>query len=182
MEWILGIVAVVLIYGVWTYNRLIRLQLLKKEAWSGIDVQLKRRHELIPNLLELVRGYSVHERETLEEVTRLRKESAETDDPEKRALLEQSLANDMKKLLLLVEAYPELRAEQSFRRLHEALVEVEDDLQHARRYFNGTVRDFNIMVESFPSNIIASTLKYEPATFFEVSLVIERESPNVSLA
>ena len=165
----------------WTalaFNRLVRLRNLVREAWSGIDVQLKRRHDLVPALVESVRGHARFEGAVLEQVTRLRAER-----PASRALQdgENALADQVRGLLAVAEAYPELRAGESFLALQTQLAEVEDHLQMARRYYNGTVRDHNIAVESFPSNLVARLFGVARLDFFQVESAVERRAPEVRL-
>lgn len=165
----------------WTalaFNRLVRLRNLVREAWSGIDVQLKRRHDLVPALVESVRGHARFEGAVLEQVTRLRAER-----PASRALQdgENALADQVRGLLAVAEAYPELRAGESFLALQTQLAEVEDHLQMARRYYNGTVRDHNIAVESFPSNLVARLFGFARLDFFQVESAVERRAPEVRL-
>ena len=173
------IVLAIATYGIYLYNKLIRQRFLVKEGWSGVDVQLKRRHDLIPNLVELVKAYASHEKETLEHVTELRSQSEKTTNIKEKGAIEKNLAFDVKKVIALVEAYPDLKADKNFRELQENLVEIEDQLQYSRRYYNGTVRDHNTTVESFPANLLANFLGFESADFFEIEYVTEREKPDV---
>ncbi|MDX1379755.1 MAG: LemA family protein [Xanthomonadales bacterium] len=163
----------------WGYNRLIRHRNLVAEARAGIDVQLLKRHQLVPALVETVRGYARHEAETLEGVTALRQPDRLSMDDLNRQ--ERSLGDDIGRLFALAEDYPELRADENFRQLSTQLVEVEDHLQYARRYFNGTVRDYNNEVERFPSNLIAQTFRFRKAEFFEVDNAAQRRNPDVAL-
>lgn len=161
------------------YNRLVRCRNLVREGFSGIDVQLKRRHELVPNLVACVAGYAGFERSLLEDLTRARTATdnlAQINDEESR------LTGSLRSLFALAEAYPDLKAGASFRQLSEQLVGVEDALQYARRYYNGAVRDLNVAVESFPSNLVAGWFGFTPAAYFEVESVAERAAPRVSLA
>lgn len=169
-------------YGIWAYNHIVSLRNMLREAWSGIDVQLKRRHDLIPNLVELVKAYAAHESETLEEVTRLRRESQKQQDPSKIGQLEKDISRDMQRLIALVENYPDLKADKNFRQLQSDLVEVEDHLQYARRYYNGSVRNFNTAIESFPNNILAGWFSFKPQAFFEIEYATERKTPDVSFS
>ena len=176
---ILGLLAVGLAYA---YNRLVRRANLSREAWSGIDVQLKRRHDLVPNLVAVVRAYAKHEREVLESVTAARSEAGGGARPAERMRHENALTGRLKSLLALVESYPQLLADRSFSDLHAQLVEIEDQLQMARRYFNGCVRDYNICVESFPSNLVARLLAFERRDFFELASATERRAPEVRMS
>ncbi|MHB0939593.1 MAG: LemA family protein [Armatimonadota bacterium] len=173
---IIGIVAVWIIA---TYNRFIRLSHLLKEAWSGVDVQLKRRHDLIPNQVETVKGYSGHERETLPEVTALRAQGLHSSDPHARAEAETTLTHPLKSLFAVAEAYSELKANEHYLSLQHTLVEIEEQSQYARRYYNGSVRNFNILAQSFPSNLLAGPFGFRPQEYFEIELSTEREAPEV---
>lgn len=174
--------------GIVAFNRLVRHRNLVREAWSGIDVQLKRRHDLVPPLAEVVRGHAEFERGVLENVTRLRAESPAT-APSRRSPVasrelqdgENALATQMRSLLAVVEAYPELRAGDSYLDLQKRLADVENQLQMARRYYNGTVRDYNTAVESFPSNLVARAAGFALEPFFQVESAIERATPEVRL-
>ena len=168
--------------GVVYFNRLVRARQLLQEAESGIDVQLKRRHDLIPNLIEVVKGYAAHEKNVLENVTRLRTQAADLKAIDKeRAGLENQLTRGLKTIFALAEAYPDLKADGQFINLHKNLTQVEDELQMARRYYNGTVRDLNVLVQSFPGNIVASSFQFKAAEFFEIETVTERAAPEVRL-
>lgn len=158
------------------FNRLVRRRNLVREAWSGIDVQLKRRHDLVPALVESVRGHATFERGVLEEVTRRRGDARAS-----RALQdgENALTGQLRGLLAVVEAYPQLRAGDSFLELQRRLAEVENQLQMARRYYNGTVRDYNIAVESFPSNLVARGFGFGLEDLFQVESASERAVPEV---
>lgn len=176
---LLLLVAVVVAWAIWTYNRLVRLRNQVGEAWAGIDVQLLRRYDLVPSLVETVKGYMKHESRTLERVTELRDHR---DMPtEQRAERESGLSRSIARLFALAEDYPELKASEGFRQLHESLVEIEDHLQYARRYYNGSVRDNNNLVEGFPSMIIAALFGFRSAAFFEIELATRREPPRVAL-
>jgi LemA protein len=178
---ILGIIVAALAYGVVLYNTLVSQRQLKEEGWSGIDVQLKRRSDLIPNLLESVKGYMAHERETLEAVTNARAaaQAGANAGPAERAKLEGALSGALGKLFALAEAYPDLKASANFLEFQQALQTVEDELQMSRRYYNGTARNLNTTVESFPSNIIANSFKFSKAEFFEIEDAADRAVPTV---
>ena len=163
------------------FNRLVRRANLVREAWSGIDVQLKRRHDLVPNLVETVKGYASYENNLLEEVVRLRGQGGTVQASPELEERENSLTSRLRSVLVLAEAYPELRANRSYLELQEQLVEIEDHLQMARRYYNGTVRDYNIAVESFPSNLVARFFGYDLGAFFQVESATERQTPAVDL-
>ena len=176
LTWLLGALIVAAIAIALTFNRLVRHRNLVREAWSGIDVQLKRRHDLVPSLVESVRGHATFERGVLEDVTRLRGSA-----PASRALQdgENALSAQLRGLLAVAEAYPQLRAGESFLELQKRLAEVENHLQMARRYYNGTVRDYNTVVESFPSNVVAGAFGFTLADFFQVESALERAVPEV---
>ena len=178
---ILAIIVAVVGYLIFLYNDLVRKRQLVEEGWSGIDVQLKRRTDLIPNLLETVKGYMGHERETLEAVTNARAAATAGANagPEERAKLEGALSGALGKLLAIAEAYPDLKANTTFLEFQTALQTVEDEIQLSRRYYNGATRDLNTAVESFPSNVIANTFKFEKAEYFELENEADRAVPSV---
>ncbi len=177
-----GVVAILLLLGfVLLFNRLVTLRNRVKESFGGMDVQLKRRHDLVPNLVEAVKGYARHERTTLEEVVAARAEaSAATRIPD-RETREAALGGAVRKLMLLAEAYPDLKADRSFRSLHDDLVKIENDLQYARRYYNGTVRDYNTAQQRFPALLVARWLGHTEAQPFQLDAESERAAPSVSL-
>ncbi|ODT69513.1 MAG: hypothetical protein ABS75_16520 [Pelagibacterium sp. SCN 63-23] len=182
MEWvILALVVGVAGYAIVIYNSLVSKRQMVKEGWSGIDVQLKRRTDLIPNLMETVKGYMTHERETLDAVVsaRARATSMAASGPEARAKAEGELSAALGRLLAVAEAYPDLKANTTFLEFQTALQGVEDEIQMARRYYNGAVRNLNIQVESFPSNLIANAFKFETAEYFELDNEAERAVPQV---
>jgi LemA protein len=178
---ILGIVVVVIGYGIMAYNNLVRQRQLTQEGWSGIDVQLKRRTDLIPNLMEAVKGYMSHERETLEAVTQARAaaQAAQNGTPEQRAQAEGLLSGALGRLFAVAEAYPDLKASANFMQFQEELSNTENEIQLSRRYYNGTARDLNTAVESFPSNVIANTFKFEKVQYFEMENPADRAVPQV---
>lgn len=169
------------IWSVMTYNLLIKYRNLLKEAWSGIDVQLKRRADLIPNLVEAVKGYKQFERSTLENVTALRARAMGAGGIKEKADSENAISQALKSIFAVAEAYQDLKANTSFLDLHKNLVEIEDQLQMARRYYNGTVRDYSIMMQSFPSNLIANGFRFDKAEFFEIEYATERKTPEVKI-
>ena len=180
MPWISAVIVLgILVWGVWTYNRLVRLRNQVNEAWAGIDVQLQRRYDLVPNLVATVRGYMDHESGALERVARLRGNPGL--DVGERADQESGLSRSIGRLFALAEDYPDLKASDGFRQLHSSLVEIEDHLQYARRYYNGSVRDNNNLVEGFPSMIIASMFDFGAASFFEIELASTRLAPMVRI-
>ena len=181
--WILlVIVAVVGGYAIFIYNTLVKNRQLVQEGWSGIDVQLKRRADLIPNMLETVKGYMSHERETLQAVTNARAavQAAGNAGPAERGKLEGLLSQALGKLIAVAEAYPDLKANTTFIEFQGALQTVEDEIQLARRYYNGAVRNLNITVQSFPSNLVAGAFGFKEAEYFELENEADRAVPNVS--
>lgn len=169
----------VLGWAVWTFNRLVRARNQQAEAWSGIDVQLRKRHDLVPALVEVVKGYSAHEQTVLREVTEARREAVGR--PERTDAAEQHLSQGLRHLFALAESYPQLRADTNFLRLSEDLVAIEDQLQYARRYYNGSVRDFRNLAQTFPQNLVAAAFAFHPGEFFEVDSATERAAPAVTL-
>lgn len=179
---ILAIVVGIGIYAVSLYNRLVKLRQMVSEGWSGIDVQLKRRADLIPNLLESVKGYMKHEKSLLEEVTRLRSAAVDAGDapPAERGRIEGALSAALGRLMAVAENYPDLKASQNFLEFQNSLEETENELSMSRRYYNGAARNNNIAVESFPSNLVASQFGFMPAEFFEIDEPGDRATPKVS--
>ena len=175
------IVIVPVLWAGVAYNRLIRAQNMLREAWSGIDVQLKRRYDLIPNLIETVKGYAGHERGVFEQTAALRGQAMQTTAPADRQQSENALTGAIKSIFAVAEAYPDLKANQQFLSLQHNLIEIEDQIQYARRYYNGSVREFNILVQSFPSNLIAALGRFKARDFFEIELATERDAPPVAL-
>ena len=178
----LALLALLGLYGVLTYNRLVRHANLVREGWSGIDVQLRRRANLIPNLVETVKGYATHERGLLEGIAEARGRSIAAEGVAEQAQAERGLSAGLGRLFAVAEAYPELQADDNFRHLQVQLAEIEDHLQMARRYYNGTVRDLNTLVQSFPSNLVAQTCGFREAAFFEREEGAARRVPEVSFA
>ena len=179
---VIVIVAIVIILGIWiasVYNKLIDLRNRKDDQWAQIDVQLKRRSDLIPNLVETVKGYAKHESETLESVIQARNTFVSATTPEEEMKASGELTQAISKLFALSESYPQLKADQNFLSLQADLKDTEDKISYARQFYNDTVLTYNNKVEMFPSNIIASMFHFQKATFFEVSEA-EKEAPNVS--
>jgi len=176
---ILGVLIVLIIVIASIYNKLVKNRNLMQEAWSGIDVFLKKRHDLVPALVETVKGYAAHEKTTLEDITRYRSEAMRAKDTEAQVASENRLANALSNLFVVVEKYPDLKANVNFLRLQQQLADLEHDLESSRRYYNGTVRINNIYVESFPSNLIAGWFKFGKGVFFAVD-TSEKEVPQVS--
>ncbi|MCA9355210.1 LemA family protein [Candidatus Kaiserbacteria bacterium] len=177
MWFLVGVVAIVIVYGIIAYNRFIKLIQRAKEAWADIDVQLKRRYDLIPNLVETVKGYASHERETLDAVTEARANATSTHidpsnvTPEQIAAMagaESALSGALSRLLAVAENYPDLKANQNFLELQRELSDTENKIQAARRFYNGNVRDLNIAIQSFPSNVIAGMFSFKAEEFFEL--------------
>jgi LemA protein len=179
---VLAAIAAVALYAVTLYNRLVKNRQLAGEGWSGIDVQLKRRSNLIPNLVDTVKGYAGHERELLERVTELRAQVGRVaeGDVAERGKLEGLLSGAIGRLLVVAENYPELKANENFLELQETLGEVEDEIQMSRRYYNGAVRNLNVMVESFPSNLVAGQFGFDKRDYFEIDDAADRAVPEVS--
>jgi LemA protein len=174
-------VIALIVWFIFIYNLFVRDRNLIKEAWSGIDVQLKRRHNLIPNLVASVKGYSQHEKTLLEDITQKRSEAVKSESIKEKAPAESDLSGMLKNLFIAVENYPDLKASENFLNLQNQLVEIEDQLQYARRYYNGAVRNYNIRVESFPSNFIAWIFNFKQDNFFEITLATEKATPEVKL-
>ncbi len=172
---LLIIAAAVVVWIIAVYNGLIRLKNRVDEAWSDIDVQTKRRYDLIPNLVNIVKGYATHERELFEKVTEARNRAMGAGTAADKAQAENMLSNTLKSLFAVAEAYPDLKANQNFLELQRELTDTEDKIQASRRFYNGNVRDFNTKIQVFPNNIIAGMLKFTAREFFETSE--EQKSP-----
>ncbi len=166
----IAIIAIVAVWGIMMYNKGVRLRNQVEESWSSISVQLKRRYDLIPNLVNTVKGYARHEQETLEKVINLRNQAQAVpqSDPEGQAQAEQALSAGIRSIFALAENYPNLKANENFRELQQSLADVEDHIQHARRYYNAVVRDNNNYVETFPSMIIAQMGGFTVSPYFEI--------------
>ena len=181
MAWIpliLLVGLVLLVVGM--YNSLVRLKVQSENAWADIDVQLKRRYDLLPNLVETVKGYAGHEKQTFEAVITARNRAMAATSPSTKAEAEGLLAQSLKSLFALAEAYPQLRAVESFTQLQSSLNQIEEAVQNARRYYNAVVRDLNTKIQEFPSNLIAGFFSFKQGEFFEVVDVAERTVPKVS--
>jgi LemA protein len=173
---------VVLLTPIVIYNRLVRLRQMVKETWSDVDTELRRRHDLIPNLVETVRGYAAHERQTMAAVTEARQLAAQlSDSPAQRAQQEGELTRTLRSLLAVAESYPNLKANQGFLKLQTQLADTEDRIQAARRFYNANVRENNTAVQSFPSNLIARVHGFRDAEFFELADPGAREPVAVSI-
>jgi len=177
---LLAIVVLLAVFVIGMYNGLVRLKVQCDNAWSDIDVQLKRRYDLIPNLVETVKGYAAHEKGTLEAVVAARNQAMSTQGPAAKAEAEGVLTTALRQVFALAEAYPQLRAVESFTQLQQSLSQIEDSVQNARRYYNAVVRDLNTKIVQFPSNIIAGMFNITPRQFFEISAPAERDVPKVS--
>jgi len=181
---LLAVPAALLIWAAWTFNRLIRVQNRSQGAWSDVDVQLKRRHDLVGNLVETVKGYARHERTTLEQVVRARtlaEDARNSGRPRYAGPAEDKLTGGVRQLLAVAEDYPDLKASDRFLDLQRALTGVEDDLQNARRYYNAVVRDLNTRIQSFPDMLVSRTLGFEEREFFELDHPDEGRAPRVEM-
>lgn len=176
---LIAIFVFIVFWAIGVYNALVHLNALLKEAWSGIDVQLKRRYDLVPNLVETVKGYQIHEKTTLENVAKFRSAAMQATGVEEKAQAEAGLTQTLKTLFAVAENYPELKANENFLRLQKQLSKIEDEIQLARRYYNGTARNYNIKVQTFPSHVVAVFAGFHEAPFFELSVAAEREVPTV---
>ena len=169
---ILVVIAVVL---VGMYNSLVQLRVRADSAWSDIDIQLKRRHDLIPNLVETVKGYAAHEKGTFENIAKFRSQAMQATTPEGKAVAENQLTGALKSLFAVAENYPELKASEQFTQLQGSLSETEDSIQNSRRYYNAVVRDLNTKIQSFPTNILANVFDFKQRQYFETTEATDRE-------
>ncbi|WP_421693179.1 LemA family protein [Aestuariivirga sp.] len=176
---LLGVIVLSIAYLVFAYNGLVRNKNLVAEGWSGIDVQLRRRADLIPNLIETVKGYAAHEDKLFHDIAELRAKSISGGSVAEQSAVGQAMSQALGKLFAVAEAYPQLKADANFRDLQDKLAGIEDEIQLSRRYYNGAVRNLNTMIESFPSNLIATQFKFEKAEFFEIGDAAAREVPKV---
>ncbi len=181
---VLGIVVIIIFFFVVTYNGLVRLRNQRENAWAQIDVQLKRRYDLIPNLVETVKGYMSHERETLEAVTNARNiaQAAPSGDIGARSKAEGELSSALSRLLAVVENYPDLKANQNFLALQEELTSTENKISFSRQYYNDAVLRLNNKIQMFPSNVVASMTNFKLGEFFEITVAEEKEAPKVSFS
>jgi len=177
---VIGIVVLIVLWAIMTYNGLVSRRAMVQEGWSGIDAQLKRRTDLIPNLVETVKGYATHERTTFDELTRMRAQAGTSQDPAQRAQTEGAITAAIGKVLAVAEAYPDLKASANFQSLQKDLADLEDQIQLARRYYNGVVRNYNVSVQSFPGNLVAGMGGFQPSKFFELENAADRNVPKVS--
>lgn len=180
---IIGVIAVIALVLVFTYNSLVRLKNRVEEAWSDIDVQLKRRYDLIPNLIETVKGYVKHERETLESVTNARSQAMQagnsSEDAGKKAQAENALSDTLKSLFAVAENYPDLKASQNFQELQRELSDTENKIQAARRFYNNNVMSYQTKIQSFPTNVLAKMLNFSEKDYFELQDEAQRENVSV---
>lgn len=176
---VLIILALIIFWLIGTFNSLVSLKNRAREAWADIDVQLKRRYDLIPNLVETVKGYASQEREVFEKVSEARSRAMGAKSLKERGEAENVLSNTLKTLFAVAESYPDLKASVNFLELQRELTDTEDKIQAARRFYNGNVRDLNIRIESFPVNLIVSTLGFQKMELFEIAEAAEREAPKV---
>jgi len=178
----LGLLVLLAFYAIAIYNKLVKLKNLVAEAWSGIDVQLKKRYDLIPNLVETVKGYAAHEKETLENVTKARTAAQQATTVEGQQVAEKNLNTALMNLIAVAERYPDLKANTNFLELQATLQTVEGDIEKARRYYNGNVREQNTLIESFPSNIVANLFGFVKSVFFELDNPAEKQNPQVKFS
>jgi LemA protein len=176
---VLGIVVLILVMLIVMYNGLVQLRVRCDSAWSDIDVQLKRRHDLIPNLVETVKGYAAHEKGTFENIAKFRTQAMQATTPVDKAAAENQLTGALRQLFAVAEAYPELKASEQFTQLQASLNQIEDAIQNSRRYYNAVVRDLNTKIQSFPTNLIANSFGFTQRQFFEISEPMDREPVQV---
>ena len=176
---LLGLVVAVAGYLIYIYNSLVSNKNLVAEGWSGIDVQLKRRADLVPNLVETVKGYATHEDKLFRDIAELRAKSIAGGSVNDQSAVGQAMSQALGRLFAIAEAYPELKADANFRDLQEKLSGIEDEIQLSRRYYNGAVRNLNTLIESFPSNVVANFFRFVKSEFFEIGDAAQREVPKV---
>jgi LemA protein len=180
MLWILGIAVVVILWAVAAYNGLVGLKVRAQGAWSDIDVQLKRRYELIPNLVSTVKGYASHESQVFSQVTEARSKAMQTQSPQEKGNAEAALSGAMRGLIAIAENYPQLKANENFLSLQQSLAAIEEAIQSARRYYNAVVRDYNTKQSVLPDALIAKIGGFQPREFFQLELAEESKAPKVS--
>lgn len=176
---IIGIAGLIILAGILIYNRFVRLRFTVRSSWSDIDVLLKKRYNLVPNLVETVKGYATHERGVFEKVTEARAKAMQASSPAEKSQAENIFRETLKSLFAVAEAYPDLKASVQFSQLQSQLQQVEDSIEYARRYYNAVVRDYNTMTEAFPSNLIAGQFGFTKEEFFELEAPAEREPVQV---
>lgn len=180
--WPVGLLALLGLFVLVQYNKLVGLRLRIGESWANVDTELKRRHDLIPNLVEAVKGYARHEQALFSNITHLRTRAlTERADTHARLETERGLASGLGRLIAVAESYPQLRASENFLHLQRQLVETEDRIQAARRFYNGNIRDYNNQVQQFPSNLVAKSFRFAPHEYFELPSVLERAVPLVNV-
>ena len=180
---LVGFIVLVVLFVIVIYNKLVRLRNTVQSSWSDIDVQLKKRYDLVPNLVETVKGYAAHERSVFEKVSEARSMAMQASSPPEKAKAENMFRDALKSLLAVAEAYPELKANANFMQLQAQLKELEDNIEYARKHYNAVVRDLNILIESFPSNIVASSFTFKKEEFFELeSPEVEKKPVKVSFS
>ncbi len=179
---VLAILAIVVLFIVGLYNSLVRLRRRCDNAWSQIDVQLKRRYDLIPNLVETAKGYLKHEREVLENVTKARQQAIDASGVKDKAQAENFLTSTLRSLFAVVENYPELKANENMLALHEEVTSTENKISFARQHYNDSVMKYNVKIETVPSNVIASMFGFAPREFFEIEEGAERQAPKVDFS
>jgi len=175
-----ALIILVVAWVIMRYNNLVHVKALVAEAWSGIDVQLRRRYDLIPNMVNVVKGYSIHEKNIIEDIVRMRAASMGATDLHQKESAEIGLTKSLKSLFALAEQYPDLKANQNFLALQQELSAIEGELQLSRRYYNGTVRNYMTLITQFPSNIIAKMFNFTPISYFEVTESAERTNPHIT--
>ncbi len=176
---VLGILAILVLWFISTYNRLISAKNAADNSWADIDVQLKRRYDLIPNLVQTVKGYASHEKGLFENVAKARSAAMNATTPEEHAAAENMLTDTLKSLFAVAENYPDLKASQNFMHLQSELRDAEDKIEASRRFYNANVRDWNTLIQQFPTNLVAGPMKFSAREFFEVTNGAQREAPNV---
>lgn len=176
---LIGTIGIIILFGIIIYNRFVRLRFTVRSSWSDIDVLLKKRYNLVPNLVETVKGYASHERAVFEKVTEARAKAMQASSPAEKAQAENIFRDALKSLFAVAEAYPDLKASIQFSQLQTQLQQVEDSIEYARRYYNAVVRDYNTMTEAFPSNLIAGQFGFTKEEFFELEAPAEREPVQV---
>ena len=180
--WFWMIVAVLVIWAIATYNGLIQLRVRADGAWSDISVQLKRRYDLIPNVVETVKGYAAHEQKVFVQVTEARSRAMGATTPKEKEAAESALTGTLKTLFAVAENYPQLRANENFMSLQQSLTQIEEVLQGARRYYNAVVRDYNTKLQVFPDRVVANLAKFQPKEFFQLESAEEAKAPKVSFS
>lgn len=177
---IIGLIVLIILWFLTVYNSLVRKKIRTEEAWSDIDVQLKRRYDLIPNLIETIKGYATHEKGVFEKITEARSQAMTAQTVKEHGQAENMLSSTLKSLFAVAEAYPDLKANQNFLELQRELTDTEDKIQAARRFYNSVVRDLNIQLRVFPNSVVASMFNFKPREFFELENAAAKEPVKVS--